>query len=81
MEEGGKDYHKMSFFKGTQQRERLKIYKSSGRVLPFHQPIFIEVFGSSGLVYVIGCGPRATVYLIIVLRGRGSSRRNVRHIP
>jgi hypothetical protein len=36
----GKDYHKMSFFKRTQQRERLQIYESSGRAVPFHQPIY-----------------------------------------
>jgi hypothetical protein len=65
----------MSFFKGTQQRERLKIYETSGRALPFHQPIlskFLDL-ARSGLVFILGRGPRATVYLIIVLRGRGSS--------
>ena len=73
----------MSFFKEKQQRERLKISESSGRALQFHQPILSKCLdlARSVLVYIIGCGPRATAYLIIVLRGRGSGRRNVRHIP
>jgi len=69
----------MSFFKGTQQRERLKIYESSGRALPTNLSKLLDL-ARSGSVYIIGRGPRATVYLIIVLRGRGSSRRNVRHL-